>query len=74
MGDISTWNAAELALKTSLTQLGIPFTLNEGDGAFYGPKIDVMLKDAIHREHQCGTIQLDFQVCMVTISNHVLRS
>ena len=42
--------------------MGIPFTINPGDGAFYGPKIDIKLMDALGRRHQCGTIQLDFNL------------
>ena len=45
-----------------MKQFGRPYKLNEGDGAFYGPKIDVKLFDVFGREHQCGTIQLDFQL------------
>ncbi|MGE7674412.1 threonine--tRNA ligase [Lysinibacillus sp. NPDC094403] len=62
MGDIELWNQAEAALENVLTNLGFPFTINEGDGAFYGPKIDIHIKDAIHRSHQCATVQLDFQL------------
>jgi len=61
MGDTELWNQAEEALENVLTNLGFPFTINEGDGAFYGPKIDIHIKDAIHRSHQCATVQLDFQ-------------
>lgn len=62
MGDVADWDDAERALQVALRENGLEFTVNEGDGAFYGPKIDVLLRDAIKREHQCGTIQLDFQV------------
>lgn len=62
MGDIELWNQAEAALENVLTNLGFTFTINEGDGAFYGPKIDIHIKDAIHRSHQCATVQLDFQL------------
>lgn len=62
MGDIDLWNQAEEALENVLINLGFPFTINEGDGAFYGPKIDIHIKDAIHRSHQCATVQLDFQL------------
>jgi threonyl-tRNA synthetase len=64
MGDIEVWNQAEADLKEILTeQYGENgFEINEGDGAFYGPKIDLQIKDALGREWQCGTIQLDFQL------------
>lgn len=62
MGDLETWDAAEQQLRSALDRSGHPWTLNEGDGAFYGPKIDVTLCDAMGRKHQCGTIQLDFQM------------
>ena len=64
MGDIEVWNRAEVALKKILTdKYGEGgFEINEGDGAFYGPKIDLQIKDALGREWQCGTIQLDFQL------------
>ncbi len=53
---------AESSLKAALDKFGMPYKLNEGDGAFYGPKIDVKLLDVFGREHQCGTVQLDFQL------------
>ncbi|MCD5323209.1 MULTISPECIES: threonine--tRNA ligase [Pontibacillus] len=62
MGDDSLWNQAENALETVLQSLGYNYTVNEGDGAFYGPKIDVHIKDALNRSHQCATVQLDFQM------------
>ncbi len=62
MGNIETWNLAEASLKQALDKRGISYTVNEGDGAFYGPKIDYHLEDAIGRTWQCGTIQLDFQM------------
>lgn len=62
LGDIQVWNEAEKALEESLNQFGEPWTLNEGDGAFYGPKIDITISDALKRAHQCATIQLDFQL------------
>ena len=64
MGDIELWNQAEASLKTILThKFGADgFEINEGDGAFYGPKIDLKMKDCIGREWQMGTIQLDFQL------------
>ncbi|PJN89558.1 threonine--tRNA ligase [Bacillus sp. mrc49] len=62
LGDDSLWDASEAALKNVLSDIGIPYQLNEGDGAFYGPKIDFHIKDALKRSHQCATIQLDFQM------------
>ena len=62
MGDLESWNEAEKALKEALEEKGMSYTINEGDGAFYGPKIDYHLEDAIGRTWQCGTIQLDFQL------------
>ncbi len=62
MGSDEEWNMAESALKEALEELGLNYKLNEGDGAFYGPKIDFHLEDCIGRTWQCGTIQLDFQL------------
>lgn len=62
LGNIEDWNIAEDALKQALKKFGKDYKLNEGDGAFYGPKIDVKLFDVFGREHQCGTVQLDFQL------------
>ena len=62
MGDKKTWDKAENALKSALKKTKTDYKLNEGDGAFYGPKIDFHIKDAIGRKWQCGTIQLDFQM------------
>ncbi|KAL1110247.1 hypothetical protein AAG570_008324 [Ranatra chinensis] len=62
LGDIEIWDEAEKQLATSLTNFGRPWTKNIGDGAFYGPKIDITIKDALRRSHQCATIQLDFQL------------
>ncbi|XP_077375767.1 threonine--tRNA ligase 1, cytoplasmic [Festucalex cinctus] len=62
LGDIAVWNQAEKQLENSLDEFGEPWKLNPGDGAFYGPKIDIKIKDAIGRYHQCATIQLDFQL------------
>lgn len=62
MGDLESWNLAEKSLKEALEEKNLPYTINEGDGAFYGPKIDFHLEDAIGRTWQCGTIQLDFQL------------
>lgn len=62
MGDIDTWEKAESDLRSSLSESGFDYGVKDGDGAFYGPKIDIHLTDAIGREWQCGTIQLDFQL------------
>lgn len=64
MGDIKLWDEAEAALKRILDKrYGVGnYEINEGDGAFYGPKIDLQFKDALGREWQCGTVQLDFQL------------
>ena len=62
MGEIEEWNSAEESLKGALEEAGLPYKINEGDGAFYGPKIDFHLEDTLGRTWQCGTIQLDFQL------------
>ncbi|SHJ74859.1 threonyl-tRNA synthetase [Geosporobacter subterraneus DSM 17957] len=62
MGTDEEWNLATDALKDALQEKNLPYKLNEGDGAFYGPKIDFHLEDCIGRTWQCGTIQLDFQM------------
>ncbi|XP_041081965.1 threonine--tRNA ligase 1, cytoplasmic-like isoform X1 [Polyodon spathula] len=62
LGDIQIWDHAEKQLENSLKEFGEPWELSLGDGAFYGPKIDIQIKDAIGRYHQCATIQLDFQL------------
>lgn len=62
LGDVATWDAAEAGLKDALAGSGIPFGINEGDGAFYGPKIDIRVKDVLGRKWQLATIQLDFQM------------
>nr|XP_012623090.1 threonine--tRNA ligase, mitochondrial [Microcebus murinus] len=62
LGDPCLWDQAEQVLQQALEEFGEPWDLNSGDGAFYGPKIDVHLHDALGRPHQCGTIQLDFQL------------
>lgn len=62
MGEIETWNMAEHELEQALITRKIPYTINPGDGAFYGPKIDFHLVDSIGRTWQCGTLQLDFQM------------
>jgi len=62
MGSDEDWEAAEDGLKNALESIGLPYVINEGDGAFYGPKIDFHLVDCLGRTWQCGTIQLDFQL------------
>ena len=62
MGSDEDWEAATNGLKTALEKLNLPYIINEGDGAFYGPKIDFHLRDSLGRTWQCGTIQLDFQM------------
>ncbi|XP_023249300.1 threonine--tRNA ligase, cytoplasmic [Seriola lalandi dorsalis] len=62
LGDPEVWDQAEKQLENSLNDFGEKWVLNQGDGAFYGPKIDIQIKDAIGRYHQCATIQLDFQL------------
>jgi threonyl-tRNA synthetase len=60
IGNLEDWNQAESILKTVLDERSLPYDINEGDGAFYGPKIDIKLKDALGRKWQCATIQVDF--------------
>lgn len=62
VGSIDLWNEAENALKNALEKSGVKYTVNEGEGAFYGPKIDVEITDALGRTWQCSTIQLDFNL------------
>ena len=62
LGEISTWNHAEGELKKALDAVGVAYTINEGDGAFYGPKIDFAVTDALGRRWQCATVQLDYQL------------
>ncbi len=62
MGSDEDWEAATNGLKAALERLNLPYIINEGDGAFYGPKIDFHLEDTLGRTWQCGTIQLDFQM------------
>uniref|UniRef100_H2YMU4 threonine--tRNA ligase n=1 Tax=Ciona savignyi TaxID=51511 RepID=H2YMU4_CIOSA len=62
LGDIEMWNDAEKQLEECLVEFAQPWKLNPGDGAFYGPKIDIQIMDALKRPHQCATIQLDFQL------------
>ncbi len=62
MGEIAQWDHAEAELKRALDAVGVPYVVNEGDGAFYGPKIDFDVTDALGRKWQCATIQLDYQL------------
>ncbi|CAM0140830.1 threonyl-tRNA synthetase [Umbelopsis sp. WA50703] len=66
LGDIAVWNDAEARLEASLNKFcganGVSWELNPGDGAFYGPKVDIVISDAMNRKFQCATIQLDFQL------------
>jgi threonyl-tRNA synthetase len=62
LGEVETWNRAEAALESALKSNGVTYVINAGDGAFYGPKIDFDIKDAIGRSWQLATIQLDFQL------------
>jgi threonyl-tRNA synthetase len=62
VGAEEKWDAAEAALKAALERSGLPFSLNEGDGAFYGPKIDICVKDTLDRQWQLSTIQFDFNL------------
>jgi threonyl-tRNA synthetase len=59
-GSDATWDRAEAGLKSAIEAAGLPYTLNPGEGAFYGPKLEFVLRDAIGRDWQCGTLQLDF--------------
>ncbi len=62
LGEIETWNQAEAQLKGALDRAGVGYELNDGDGAFYGPKIDIYVTDAIGRKWQCATLQLDYMM------------
>ncbi|PYR60966.1 MAG: threonine--tRNA ligase, partial [Acidobacteria bacterium] len=61
LGEVATWDRAETQLKAALDRAGLAYALNEGDGAFYGPKIDCDVTDALGRKWQCATIQLDYE-------------
>ncbi|OQA79492.1 MAG: Threonine--tRNA ligase 2 [Tenericutes bacterium ADurb.Bin239] len=79
IGDIKTWNFSEKALAKACKASGIPFKINEGDGAFYGPKLDFKLRDSLGRIWQCGTIQLDmnlperFDISYIDSNNQKIR-
>jgi len=62
LGEKATWDHAESALKKALAQAGQTYKINEGEGAFYGPKVDFSVTDALGRKWQCATIQLDYQL------------
>ena len=62
VGSDEIWDKAEAALESAIKNLGYPYRIDEGDGAFYGPKLDFVLTDAIGRDWQCGTFQLDFNL------------
>jgi threonyl-tRNA synthetase len=62
VGDDGVWDRAEAALQNAMESLGLDYTLNKGEGAFYGPKIEFVLRDAIGRDWQCGTLQVDFNL------------
>jgi threonyl-tRNA synthetase len=62
VGADDVWDRAETALKNAMDSLGLPYTLNQGEGAFYGPKIEFVLRDAIGRDWQCGTLQVDLNM------------
>ncbi|CAM8912754.1 unnamed protein product [Rhodiola kirilowii] len=62
LGELATWDKAEADLTEALNEFGKPWVIDEGDGAFYGPKIDISVSDALKRKFQCATLQLDFQL------------
>ena len=62
IGDDEVWDKSEAALKHALEATGLPYTVNPGEGAFYGPKLEFVLRDAIGRDWQCGTLQVDFNL------------
>jgi len=62
LGEVAVWDVAEKELEKALNRFGYPWEFNHGDGAFYGPKIDIRISDALNRKHQCATLQLDFQL------------
>jgi threonyl-tRNA synthetase len=74
LGDIEVWNEAERQLANSLNKFGKPWKENPGDGAFYGPKIDITILDALRRPNQCATIQLDFQLPIRFDMNYIAEN
>ena len=73
-GDDETWDRAEAALKESVEAAGLEYTLNPGEGAFYGPKLEFVLRDAIGRDWQCGTLQVDFVLPERLDANYIAES
>ncbi len=71
LGSDATWDKAEGALHNALKAAGLPYDMNPGDGAFYGPKIEFYLRDAIGREWQCGTLQVDFNMPETLDANYI---
>ena len=62
VGEVNQWDSAEKALQKAIDELSLSYYVDEGGGAFYGPKIDIKIKDAIGREWQCSTVQFDFNL------------
>lgn len=73
-GEDSTWDKAEAGLKQAIEAAGMPYTMNPGEGAFYGPKLEFVLRDAIGRQWQCGTLQLDFVMPERLDANYIDQS
>ena len=71
IGSDEVWNAAEKALLNAVVKQGLPYTLNKGEGAFYGPKLEFVLRDAIGRDWQLGTLQVDFNLPMRLNANYI---
>ncbi|MDP6344227.1 MAG: threonine--tRNA ligase [Alphaproteobacteria bacterium] len=71
VGADEIWDRSEAALMAALDETGLPFTLNPGEGAFYGPKLEFVLRDAIGRDWQCGTLQVDFNLPELLDANYV---
>ncbi len=71
VGDDDIWDKSENALLTAIKASGLPFTMNSGEGAFYGPKIEFVLRDAIGRDWQCGTLQVDLNLPELLTANYI---
>jgi len=71
VGSDKVWNKAELALENAIKNLDLPYEISEGEGAFYGPKLDFVLTDALDRDWQCGTLQADFNLPERLDTNYV---
>ncbi len=71
VGNDSIWDKSEKALKTAIDATGLPYTINSGEGAFYGPKIEFVLRDAIGRDWQCGTLQVDLNLPELLSANYI---